>query len=107
MLFRRATHDRHTGEYIAQKFDNNNMTHYMKKVWDAHGHIVHLMSSKKPMSFQDILNEIRKDVVNYDYRPTDFDLVDCHEGSPLPSPKDVALAIIRCIEAGFIEVVEN
>jgi hypothetical protein len=106
--FRRATHDKDNGEYLEDKFADykGNTVWYQKEVWDNHGHIAHMMSSEKAMSLTDILTEIRRDSTNYYYDPAD--LKNCfYDGSKLPEPNEVALSLLRLIEAGFVEVVPN
>ena len=105
LLFRRATHDAVTGKYKEEIFAEEKLTNFMNKVWKAHGNICHLLSSKEPMSYDDLLEEIRKDVTNFDYHPSDLEV--WRDGSPIPCPKDVALSLIRLVEAGFVEVVPD
>lgn len=98
--FRRNTHDK-DGNYRETFGD---MTAFEKHVWDNHGGICHMMSSSKPMSYDEILIEIRKDTTNYLYEPCDFDKF-FYEGEMLPTPEKVALSLVRLIEAGLVEVV--
>ena len=97
--FRRATHDR-DGKYLFGE-----QTYFQKLVWSAHGDIVHHLSCAKSMSYEELLREIRSDVTNYDYGPAD--LKEWRDGGPLPTPEQVALGLVRCIEAGFVEVTNS
>lgn len=97
--FRRATHDKDSGEYITA-FENP--TFYQQKVWDAHGDILHHIDSKEGNTYDEVLYEIRKDVTNYDYHPNDLEI--WRDGGDMPTPERVALSIVRLIEAGFVEV---
>jgi hypothetical protein len=102
MKFRRATHDQQTGEYI-ETF--RNLEFFQQKVWDAHGNVLHLMDSDKPITYDEILDEVRKDTTNYDYHPNDLQI--WRDGEAMPDPKDVALSLVRLIEAGFVEVLDE
>lgn len=102
--FRRATHDKETGEYLV-KFYDKNTTEFQKMVWKSHGDICHLLSSSQSLSYEKLLEEIRRDTVNYDYHPNDLESGrDC--GGNMPTPEKVALSLIRLIQAGFVETEE-
>jgi hypothetical protein len=100
MKFRRNTHDR-AGNY-KEEFRYDQLNHFQRMVWEKHGSILHLLFSRKAISYNDLLQEIRKDNTNYHYYS--FDLQEWIEGAALPDPRDVALSLIRLIEAGFVEV---
>jgi hypothetical protein len=101
--FRRNTH---TPEGIyKEEFKDNRLTHLQRRVWQTHGHIVHMLYSGKPITFQELLDEIRKDEVNYWYGVDDTQ--DSFNGLNLPEPKDIAFGLIRLIEANFVEVVPS
>jgi len=100
--FRRATHDVNTNEYIFKdKFPVE--SHFQKLVWDAHGDIAHHLSSDKGMTFQELLNYIRKDDTNYNYSPSDLE--NWQDGGDLPKISDVALSLVRLLQAGFVEMI--
>lgn len=100
MKFRRNTHNR-AGNY-KEEFCDENLSQFQKHVWRNHGSIVHIMFSGRAISYNDLLQEIRKDTTNYHY--SSFDLPDWLEGDVLPDPREVALSLVRLIEAGFVEV---
>ncbi len=102
LKFRRATHDEETGKY-KEKFSEDNLTSFQKQVWEAHGNICHMLDSSKPMEFEEIFDEIRADSTNYLYYPSD--LKGWRDGSDMPTPGEVAVALVRLLEAGFVEVV--
>ena len=104
MKFRRNTHTR-DGK-VREELSDDKLNCWQKAVWVAHGDIVHMLDSAKAMSYEDILNEIRSDSTNYGYHPYDLQAL-WQEGSALPSPERVALSLVRCIEAGFVEVVNE
>ncbi len=98
--FRRATHDKITGKYD-EKFDSKNQSFFQEMVWKAHGCVVHLLDSRKVMSYEGLLEEIRKYSTNFDYHPNDLESGrDC--GGNMPTPEQVALSLMRCVEAGFV-----
>jgi hypothetical protein len=99
--FRRATHDAFTGDYL-DKFRSENISEFQKQVWDAHGSICHLLDSRKAMSLEDLLEEIRKDKTNYTYLP--YDLKGWIDGEPMPTPQEVCVSLVRLVEAGFVEM---
>lgn len=99
--FRRATHDAVSGEYN-EKF--RNPTFIQQKIWDAHGGICHLMSSNKAITYDQLLEEVRKDTTNYDYHPNDLEL--WRDGEALPTPEAVALSLVRLLEGGYVEMIE-
>lgn len=101
MKFSRNTHDK-DGNY---REEFKNIRGFQQKVWDTHGDIVHMLDSSKAMSFQDLLDEIRNDETNYIYTVNDLDI--WMDGSLMPEPKNVALGLVRCIEAGFVEIVSD
>lgn len=100
--FRRATHDWKTGEYLTGEFAQKNLSDFQKKVWEAHGDIAHLLDSGKSMSYTELLEEIRKDFTNYLYESSD--LQGWRDGSLMPTPEEVALSLVRLLEAGFIKM---
>lgn len=102
MKFRRNTHDR-DGNY-KEEFKEEKQNWFQRQVWSKYGSIVHLLDSKQGTTFQNLLQEIRLDTTNYFYGCTDMSEVDI---ATLPDINEVALGLVRCIEAGFIEVVEN
>lgn len=97
--FRRATHK--NGVYNT-KFREDNLTGFQKRVWEKHGDICHMLDSDKGMEFDDIFDEIRKDTTNYIYAPEDLD--GWRDGSMLPTVAEVAIALVRLLEAGFVEL---
>lgn len=99
--FCRATHDSLTGNYL-DKFRDENLTSFQKAVWEAHGSICHMLDSRKAMSLEGVLEEIRKDTTNYTYLP--YDLKGWIDGEPMPTPQDVCVALVRLVEAGFVEM---
>src|SRR5688500_4368151 len=104
MKFRRATHDR-DGRYREEIFGHDKESHHQKEVWRVHGGIAHLLTSEKGMSYEEVLEQIRKDVTNYIYHPCDLEV--WQDGEKIPTPENVALSLIRLIEVGFVEVVND
>lgn len=100
MKFRRNTHDR-AGNY-KEEFRDDQLNHLQRMVWEKHGSILHMLFSSRAISYNDLLKEIRKDTTNYHY--SSLDLPNWLEGDELPDPRDVALSLVRLIEAGFVEV---
>lgn len=98
--FRRATHDR-DGNYLRDKFGK--LSYDQQAIYDIHGCVVHLLDSKKGMSFEELLEEVRKDTTNFSYGQ--FDYNNKREGVHLPSPADFALSLVRLLETGFVEIV--
>jgi hypothetical protein len=108
LKFLRATHDRVTGKYKEDIFGYEAIqkNFIMKRVWEKYGNYVHLLSCNNPVTFEELLDEIRRDVVNYPYRPDDICTWSDNIGT-LPSFGEVALALVRLIETGFVEVVKE
>jgi hypothetical protein len=103
MLFRRNTHDR-AGNY-KEEFNDQNLSEFQKHVWEECGNIVHMLFSSRAISYNDLLQEIRKDTTNFFYGIDDLGFgYDCCE---LPDPRDVALSLVLLIEAGFVEVCDE
>jgi hypothetical protein len=54
------------------------------------------------MSIEDVLEEIRKDVTNYLYELSDLN--GWRDGLDMPKPQEVAVSLLRLVEAGFATV---
>lgn len=102
IVFRRATHDKITNDYL-DKFHKDNLSVFQEMVWKAHGDICHILHSGRGVTYEKILEEIRRDETNYDYHPNDLESGRWCGGN-MPSPEQVALSLVRLIEAGFVEI---
>ncbi len=99
--FRRNTHTP-DGKY-KQEFNPDSLTVWQRVVDKRYRHILHLLCSAKPLSFREVIEEARKDITNYSAGPFDLETLD--DRSPIPTQEEIAMAIVRLIEANFVEVV--
>ena len=102
MKFRRATHDR-DGTYREEIFGYGKRSPSLEWPWEQHGYIVHMLASKNGITFNELMNEMRKDTTN-------FCVVEegpCDDRSFIPKQEEVAYGLIRLIEVGYVEVVNE
>jgi len=85
MRFRRNTHDAR-GVYEPT-------TPEQRAVWDEHGFVGHMLSVSQPMTFDEVMAEVRRYAADFPHDPC----------SVLPAKH--ALDLVRLIEAGLVEVV--
>lgn len=100
MKFRRNTHDR-DGTFREEIFGHKTRSASLEWPWDEHGYIVHMLTSEKGMTFNELITQIR-------YDETNFRVVmegPCDDRTPIPTPEEVAFGLIRLVEVGYVEVV--